>query len=41
MNWHLLVSKSARKAIDSLPGKDQPRVEGTLDPFWDRSGTRA
>ena len=31
MNWQLLVSKSARKAIASLPGKDQLRVEGALD----------
>lgn len=31
MNWQLLVSKSAQKALASLPSKDQLRIEGALD----------
>jgi mRNA-degrading endonuclease RelE of RelBE toxin-antitoxin system len=31
MNWQLLVSKSAQKALASLPNKDQLRIEGALD----------
>ena len=31
MNWQLLVTKSARKELKNLPGKDQRRVEIVLD----------
>jgi mRNA-degrading endonuclease RelE of RelBE toxin-antitoxin system len=31
MNWQLLVTKSARKELGNLPGKDQLRVESVLD----------
>ena len=31
MNWRLLVTKSARKGLVSLPEKDQVRIVGALD----------
>jgi mRNA-degrading endonuclease RelE of RelBE toxin-antitoxin system len=31
MNWNLLVSKSSKKELANLPGKDQIRIERALD----------
>jgi mRNA-degrading endonuclease RelE of RelBE toxin-antitoxin system len=31
MNWTLLVTKPARKAIEKLPNRDQLRIERALD----------
>jgi mRNA-degrading endonuclease RelE of RelBE toxin-antitoxin system len=31
MNWNLLVTKSARKQLVSLPSRDQQRLEDALD----------
>lgn len=31
MNWTLLVTRPARKALEKLPNKDQLRIEQALD----------